>query len=66
MSDRAHLDETPRAASLMVALCAANGDAIGAELQLVELIAWLAFHENARAPGVVLAYSSKPLALRKR
>ena len=50
----------------MVALCVANDDAIGAELQLVELIAWLAFHKNAEAPQVVLAFSSKPLTLRKR
>lgn len=43
MTDIAHPDITPRASSFLIALRFAAGDTSSAQLELVELIAWLAF-----------------------
>lgn len=56
MSDIAHPDATPRNVSLMIALHLARADAVSAQRELVELIAWLAFDRpaclEAQAPPV--------------
>lgn len=49
MTDLAHPDETPRVTSLMIALHMANGDLPNVQLELTELIAWLAFDKPKQA-----------------
>ncbi len=56
LTDIAHPDPTPRHTALMVALHLAHGDVPAAQLELLELIAWLSFdkpkHSEVRDPSV--------------